>query len=161
MMFYILFQTEIFLLEYEAMYQIILIWNFSFCLRIINRVTIKIKDMLFFKLVWSIYYNMKRTSSYQHWQSDDSQHNFGDLNSYDFYFFFLLLLFYISCVVKLNKNKRVKFMHSFLGAIYGSQLFLNTAALKLLVFGNIILFVFHWWMQLCVCIYLGNLMYNT
>ena len=29
---------------------------------------------------------MKGTSSYQHWQPDDSQHNFGDLNSYDFYF---------------------------------------------------------------------------
>ena len=52
------------------------------------------------------YYNMKGTSSYQHWQPNDSQHNFGDLNSYDFYFLFLLLFFfYISCVVKLNQIK--------------------------------------------------------
>ena len=52
------------------------------------------------------YYNMKGTSSYQHWQPNDSQHNFGDLNSYDFYFLFLLFLFfYISCVVKLNQIK--------------------------------------------------------
>ena len=76
------------------------------------------------------YYNMKGTSSYQHWQPNYSQHNFGDLNSYDFYFLFFVVV----------GKVYARFLRC-LGAIYVSQLCSDTAALKLLVFGNIILCV--------------------
>ena len=64
------------------------------------------------------YYNMKGTSSYQHWQPNYSQHNFGDLNSYDFYFLFFVVV----------GNVYARFLRC-LGAIYVSQLCSNTAAL--------------------------------